>query len=238
MLSPVWEGDSMKKTQQFSKSQKMIPAVSEWSSAHLSEAIEKIRHAEAPVILLEGVRKLPDQARPSLVSFSIKLANLIPNAKFRTGNESGSDEVFSEGIKKINPGRLQYVLPYRQMRRSNIHPQSEILTLEDIPASEEQTLFDQTINATPAYKGLINLYAKSRKRNKYTVRAFYLLRDTLKVIGSQSLGLSPASLGIFYTDPVNPLKGGTGHTIRVCNQNKAPVFYQETWMMWIENGTG
>ena len=130
------------------------------------------------------------------------------------------------------------MLPYRQMRRSNIHPQSEILTLEDIPASEEQTLFDQTINATPTYKGLINLYAKARKRNKYTVRAFYLLRDTLKVIGSQSLGLPPASLGIFYTDPVNPLKGGTGHTIRVCNQNKAPVFFQETWVGWLENGTG
>jgi|GEM_PF-5309308 len=44
----------------------------------------------------------------------------------------------------------------------------------------------------------------------------YLLCDTLKVTGSESVGLVPASLGRFFVNEADPTGGGTGHAIRVC----------------------
>jgi len=64
---------------------------------------------------------------------------------------------------------------------------------------------------------------KWAEKNRHTVKALYLLRDTLKVVGSKSLSLAPATAGIFYMDMENPLTGGTGHTISLCSQNNVPV---------------
>jgi len=47
-------------------------------------------------------------------------------------------------------------------------------------------------------------------------KARYFLRDTVKVIGSQDHGLAPADAGLFFVNSVDPMKGGTGHTMRVC----------------------
>jgi hypothetical protein len=59
-----------------------------------------------------------------------------------------------------------------------------------------------------------------------------LLRDTLKVVGSVELGLAPATVGIFYVNPANPLKGGTARTMRVCRLRGVPVNTQAEWMKW------
>ena len=45
--------------------------------------------------------------------------------------------------------------------------------------------------------------------------------------------LSPATVGLFYVDPASSLSGGTGHTIRVCQQQGVPVVFQDDWVDWI-----
>ena len=65
-----------------------------------------------------------------------------------------------------------------------------------------------------------------------TSKATYLLRDTLKVTGSEALGLAPAVLGIFFVNEAEPSGGGTGHTIRVCGVQDVPVATQTEWGSW------
>ncbi len=86
------------------------------------------------------------------------------------------------------------------------------------------------MEATPEIAGLIKLYLKLRVKNRSTVKALYLLRDALKVIGSKALSLAPATVGIFYVDAEIPGTGGTGHTIRLCKLNGVPVCDQRDWM--------
>jgi hypothetical protein len=59
-----------------------------------------------------------------------------------------------------------------------------------------------------------------------------LVRDTLKVTGSSYGDLAPATVGLFYVRPGNPLQGGTGHTIRVCRDQGVPVALQADWLLW------
>jgi hypothetical protein len=66
-----------------------------------------------------------------------------------------------------------------------------------------------------------------------TSKATYLLRDTLKVTGSEALGLAPAALGIFFVNEADPTGGGTGHTIRVCGVQDVPVAEQSEWKNWV-----
>jgi len=80
--------------------------------------------------------------------------------------------------------------------------------------------------------GLIKRYRNIGRWEKHTIKLTYLLRDTLKVLGSSSLKLPPATCGIFYVNESNPLAGGTGHTIRVCQTEHVPVMDQKTWLAW------
>ena len=197
-----------------------------------TDFLSRIKEVKEPVILLEGTRNLPDEDKPKLVHFAERLAELLPRARFRTGNATGTDEAFAEGVKNIDPKRLQYVLPYKTMGRKRIHPQSGMYSLEDVPATEAEEIYRQTMEATPENAHLIELYTKVRKRNRTTVKALYLIRDALKVVGSKSLSLAPAAAGIFYVDMEKPSAGGTGHTIRLCRQNGVPVRDQTAWMKW------
>ena len=63
-------------------------------------------------------------------------------------------------------------------------------------------------------------------------KSCYILRDTIKVIGAKQLSLDPASIGIFYVKAIDPMNGGTGHTIRVCQKKGVPVVFQDEWMKW------
>jgi len=53
-----------------------------------------------------------------------------------------------------------------------------------------------------------------------------------KVTGIPEAGFTKADFGIFYTNPTDPMKGGTGHTIRVCQKLGVPVAFQGSWMRW------
>ena len=69
-------------------------------------------------------------------------------------------------------------------------------------------------------------------RDKIAMKAAYLLRDTAKVVGVGDA--DKATAGIFYDDLENPRSGGTGHTIKVCEDLNVPVFDQRVWMKWLE----
>ncbi len=181
-----------------------------------SEVLSCVRAVKTPVILVEGTRNLLDKDRPKLVPFAEIIARVFPDAKFRTGNATGADEAFAEGIRNIDPNRTQYVLPYKTYEKKKIDPQSKVYSLEAVPDPEAEGIYRQTMKASPEVANLIKLYMKLRVRNRSTVKALYLIRDALKVVGSKALSLAPTTAEIFYVDPERPFSGGTAHTIRLC----------------------
>ncbi len=148
---------------------------------------------------------------------------MFPRAKFRTGNAIGTDEAFAGGVKNVDPCRLEFVVPYGTLRKSKVPPESAVFSLQDICGNVWAEICRQTKEASPRIAPPIDLFRKVGGKNRHTVKALYLLRDTLKVVGSKSLSLAPATAGIFYMDMENPLTGGTGHTISLCSQNNVPV---------------
>lgn len=182
-----------------------------------------------PVILVEGTRDLPDAAAETLAAFSAWLAESYPNAIFRTGNADGSDSAFARGVARVDPSRLEYVLPYGGHRKKALAPEAHWVPLTDIPRVEEERAVYHTAQASPEYESLL---AKRDAIPKLRAKSLYLLRDTLKVVGSESASLEAAAVGIFYVNQADPMKGGTGHTIRVCRKLGVPVAFQDDWMGW------
>lgn len=60
--------------------------------------------------------------------------------------------------------------------------------------------------------------------NRNTIKASYLIRDTAKVIGTSTI--PKASFALFYDNVENPKQGGTGHTMKVCEENDVPFVDQ------------
>jgi hypothetical protein len=183
-----------------------------------------------PIILLEGTRQLPDFDQPKLVAFARQLATKFPHAYFRTGNASGSDEAFAAGIMDVDPQRLEYVLPYRTMRQRSRHKVSPSLSLDEVSDVMQELLASETLKASPKYRSLVE---GRTKHSALKIKANYLLRDTLKITGFEEADFHPAQIGVFYVNTEKPSEGGTGHTIRVCENRQIPVIIQDVWMQWI-----
>ena len=181
----------------------------------------------ASIVLIEGTRKVPASEASRLRNFAADLARRYPDAIFRTGNATGSDALFAEGIISVDPSRLQYVLPYAGHRKAQCHPLAYTIALSEVSALYEETVAYQTKAATPAN---VRVIEKRNEIPQLRSKARYLMRDTLKVMGSPENGLAPATLGIFYVNPCNPEGGGTGHTIRVCRLHNVPVLTQSDWI--------
>jgi len=193
------------------------------------DTIISINNTKHAVVLLEGTRKLSAKDTPKLIRLSEQLTTACPKATFRTGNASGTDEAFAQGVANINPNQLEYVIPYRTMRQSKLLPGARVLSLQDLPETERHTLKTETVKSYPKIEKIIDHYFETSSKSRISFKALYLLRDTLKVIGSKGLGLYPATLGLFYVNSEKPLSGGTGHTIRVCEQNGVNVLNQLEW---------
>ena len=74
--------------------------------------------------------------------------------------------------------------------------------------------------------------AQLGKKGTLAAKADYLLRDTMKVIGFSEV-FPKATAALFYVDLDSPMDGGTGHTIRVCQNAGILVVYQNEWKQWL-----
>lgn len=182
------------------------------------------------IILLEGKRNVQEEDKIKLIEIGKLLAEKMPNATFRSGNADGSDYFFSQGVASVNAKQLQVITPYVNHRKK-YNLAETIFDLDSIDLSSEPGIVYHSKNHKGT-KSLVEKYVAGNK-DKYAIKAAYILRDTIKVIGTQS-GISPISVGLFYEDLKNPMQGGTGHTQRVCSDNNIPLFNQETFFSWLE----
>lgn len=188
---------------------------------HLVEA------SENPVILLEGTRAVEEEMGAQLSIFAAQLATQFPRAIFRSGNADGADSYFAQGMAKIDPIRLQLVVPQASHRRANRPAGAAIFSLDNV--EDDADLVALTLAASPTYGFL----AQNRASPKFGVKFAYLLRDTLKVAGHSGLHLAPATVGLFFVNEQKPKSGGTTHTMRVCEAAKVAVVEQQDWLEWI-----
>ncbi len=185
---------------------------------------------DRPVLLLEGTRNLPDHHRQTLTTMGRRLARTFPNTTFRSGNAPGADEAFALGAAAVPGSRLELILPTPGMGRARRPATATCFSLHDLPDSERRHLAEASTRATPDCHRLFDLFLNGPTGNPAHSKSLYLVRDALKVLGSPGLGRPPATAALFYIDPATPTGGGTGHTIRLCQQNQIPVFTQEEWM--------
>jgi hypothetical protein len=191
-----------------------------------------IFNLERPVILLEGTRNLSAEHFPLLVEIGKRLAAVFPYAIFRSGNATGTDEAFTKGVCKIDPWRMEIIVPTESMGRKRRNENAYIVSFNQVSAVEEEQALYETKRATPKNAYLLDSYTSGLK-NEFSAKALYVLRDTIKVTGSENMRLKKADIGLFYVNPEDPMKGGTGHTLRICENHNVPVITQFDWMKWI-----
>lgn len=186
--------------------------------------------ADAPCVLLEGTRAVSALQAPYLTALAEHLARAFPNARFRTGNAKGSDEAFAEGVARVDASRLEFVLPYASHRSGKRPPVSSATAIDDISAERVRDVVAATLEASPQYERVAVNYGESGMHPRQRATAQLILRDTLKVTGTDSMTAPVA--GIFYVNAANPDSGGTGHTMRVCRSLGVPVVSQFHWLEW------
>ena len=181
------------------------------------------------VVLLEGKRDVADVDKPKLIDLGKLLTEKARHMIFRSGNADGADYYFSIGVTEIDADRLEVIIPYSGHRKkANIA--NKTYDLDNIDLNNEKDVIDQSVK-NKKLKNLISEYV-SGARNRNTIKAAYIIRDTVKVIGTSTI--SKASFAIFYDDLDKPKIGGTGHTILVCEENNIPVINQEIWFEWLK----
>jgi hypothetical protein len=194
-----------------------------------------LSETRAPVVLLEGTRELPAEQAPRLTALAAHLARTFPHARFRTGNAKGSDEAFAAGVASVDPNRIEFVLPYAGHRSSYRPAESQATTIDDVPGDRLQEVVNATVAASPQHERVAVNYRKKPMPPRQRATAQLLLRDTLKVTGSEAFQKPVA--GVFFVHAPDPDRGGTGHTIRVCRRQGVPVITQFDWLGWnLEGG--
>ena len=188
-----------------------------------------VQHAPRAVVLLEGMRDLPESDRQKLVTMGRLLAKRFPHARFRTGNASGTDEAFARGVADVAAARLEYILPYAGHRKKKLAAGARCISLQDVPEVVADAV-DCSLKSSPNYTSLME---KRAVVPRLRAKADYIIRDTVKVIGAPEHHFFPATIGLFYASPDDPMQGGTGHTIRVCRQHNVPDVLQDIWLDWI-----
>ena len=93
---------------------------------------------------------------------------------------------------------------------------------------------DEIISASDVARGFSTILTSitNHTKDKFAIKAAYILRDTIKVLGTNS-GIQPITVALFYEDLENPMQGGTGHTQRVCFENNIQFINQTTFFDWL-----
>lgn len=184
-----------------------------------------------PIILLEGKRKVRKQDKGMLTELGRFMAITFPDAHFRSGNADGSDALFSKGVTSVDPTRLEIITPYKGHRKKQAYTDREIALDELSIVSEDEVIY--STKEESKNKQLIDAYV-NEGAGGFRIKAAYLIRDTVKVLGSDKNGIPPTTVALFYDDLENPVQGGTGHTIRVCKKSGIPFCRQNDWMNWLQ----
>ena len=183
---------------------------------------------ENSIVLLEGKRNVPDEDRGKLIELAKLLVAKTSKMIFRSGNAEGSDQLFSDPISLVDNKRLQVITPYSGHRQKS-NQAYKTYSLDNINlAAEPEVIYHSKSNKKT--EKLIDQYV-SGNNNRYTIKAAYIIRDTIKAIGTDEI--KPATFGIFYDDLTNPKTGGTGHTMNVCLENNISIIDQITWFTWL-----
>jgi hypothetical protein len=194
----------------------------------LDEFTTIVETSPEAVVLLEGRRSILEQDAACATHTASMLVKRYPTLRFRSGNAEGADQAFSEGIAQVAPWRLQVVAPYAGHRKSARYSHAVYDSPESLSSVQEDEVAYKTAAASPKNKGLIG---KRDKTGALAAKAAYLIRDTMKVTGHSELFPKPVC-ALFYVELNNPFAGGTGHTIRVCQQEGVPFAFQNSWQQW------
>ncbi len=194
----------------------------------LKEFINHYDYVSA-IILLEGKRLVLDGDTALLIQLGKILVTKTKHVKFRSGNADGSDYYFSLGVSSVDKSRLQVITPYTGHRQKTNQAYNTI-SLDEINVAAEPDVVYQSKSNKKTEK-LVDQYI-SGARDRYSIKAAYIIRDTIKAIGTGKI--KPATFGIFYDDLDNPKTGGTGHTMKICEQNNIPIIDQKTWLKWLK----
>jgi hypothetical protein len=181
------------------------------------------------IVLLEGKRNVIESDKDQLTLLGKCLAEKTSKMKFRSGNAGGADYYFSLGVAAVDKSRLQVIIPYSGHRQKT-NQAYETISMDDINIVEEPQVVYQSKGNKKTEK-LIDQYITG-KRDRFSIKAAYIIRDTVKAIGTADI--KPATFGIFYDDLSNPKTGGTGHTMKVCEENNIPVIDQKSWFEWLK----
>lgn len=191
------------------------------------EFINQFDH-ENSIVLLEGKRNVLENDKPKLVELGKLLASETRHIIFRSGNAVGADQLFSDGVTMIDHKRLQVITPYSGHRKKTNNAYKTI-SLNDMKISAAPEVLYQS-KSNKKMITLIDQYV-SGEINPVSIKAAYIIRDTVKVMGINEL--NAASFGIFYDDLKKPQTGGTGHTMNVCKQKNVPFINQLVWFSWL-----
>lgn len=182
------------------------------------------------VVLLEGKREVKEKDKEKLTALGRLLAASTTNMIFRSGNAEGADYFFSQGVADADASRLEVITPYTG-HRSKANKAAVTIPLDaiDLTNEPEIAVLSKTNKKT---ERLINDFINGT-RNRYTIKAAYIIRDTVKVTGAA--GVNPASFAIFYDDLENPETGGTGHTMNICRIKDIGLADQRVWSSWLQD---
>lgn len=187
---------------------------------------------DGSIVLLEGKRDVLEDDKGKLVKLGKLFCSVSKKIIFRSGNANGADLFFSLGIISEDKSRLETITPYTGHReKSNLS--GKTIPLDSLNISEEAEVIRQS-KLNKKMDQLIDQYV-TVNINHYSTKAAYIIRDTVKVIGSAASNIKPAVFGIFYDDLNNPGVGGTGHTMNICRHNNVPFIDQRIWFDWVNN---
>jgi len=182
------------------------------------------------VVLLEGRRAISALEAARARALARHLAISFPRLMFRSGNAEGADQSFTEGIAAIDPSRLQIIAPYAGHRQKDRYAGATYDSPQSLTQVQEAEIVGKTALATPKN---VRLLEKRGEKGPLGAKADYLIRDTMKVVGCGERFPKPV-FALFYVDLDDPSAGGTGHTIRVCQQEGVPYVFQDAWRQWVE----
>ena len=180
------------------------------------------------VVLLEGRRSIPARDATVAEGLARALALKFSKLRFRSGNATGSDEAFTGGVSMVDPSRLEIVAPYAAHRKSARHSGAIYTSPEILTPEQASDIESQSIQASPQNRRIIGMRGK---KGPLGAKGDYLVRDTMKALGVPGQLAKPIC-ALFFVNLADPMEGGTGHTIRVCQQEGVPVTYQDEWGAW------